>query len=114
VFRTVASITTNIAHLTLEKFQESRFPLPPTVEQERIVLEMESRLSVADAIEKQMIAELRRIARLRQAILKWGFEGKLVDQDPNDELAETLLARVRAERAAVPAKKANSRRRGAA
>jgi type I restriction enzyme, S subunit len=114
VFRTVASITTNIAHLTLEKFQESRFPLPPTAEQERIVLEIESRLSVADAIQKQMSTELSRIARLRQAILKWGFEGKLVDQDPNDELAETLLARVRAERAAVPAKKANSRRRGAA
>jgi type I restriction enzyme S subunit len=36
VFQEVASITTNIAHLTLVKFKQSRFPLPPAPEQERI------------------------------------------------------------------------------
>jgi type I restriction enzyme S subunit len=60
--------------------------------------------------------EETRIRRLRQAILKWAFEGKLVDQDPNEESAEKLLARIRAERAAaVPRKAANGRaRKGAA
>ncbi|MDO8587549.1 MAG: hypothetical protein Q7T82_10975 [Armatimonadota bacterium] len=33
--------------------------------------------------------------RLRQAILKRAFEGKLVPKDPNDEPARVLLARVK-------------------
>ena len=41
-------------------------------------------------------AELRCV-RLRQSVLAWAFEGKLVDQDPADEPAEKLLARIRAE-----------------
>lgn len=35
--------------------------------------------------------------RLRQSILKRAFEGKLVPQDPADEPAEELLARIRGE-----------------
>lgn len=41
---------------------------------------------------------MRRISRLRQSILKSAFEGNLVDQDPTDEPASVLLARIRAER----------------
>ena len=40
------------------------------------------------------------LVRLRQAILKWAFEGKLVDQDATDEPASVLLERIRSERAA--------------
>jgi len=101
VFMRMASITTNIAHLTLIKFRESRFPLPPRAEQERIVSEVQRILSVAEEIEKGVATQLERCARLRQAILKWAFEGKLVDQDPNDESASALLERIRAEREAT-------------
>jgi type I restriction enzyme S subunit len=43
----------------------------------------------------------RRLARLRQSILKWAFEARLADQDPNDEPAAVLLARIKAEREAA-------------
>jgi type I restriction enzyme S subunit len=98
VFKAVASITTNIAHLTLEKFKRSRFPLPPATEQERIVEEIARQMSVADAAERQIVANRRRLRRLRQSVLTWAFEGKLVYRDPTDEPASMLLARIRAER----------------
>lgn len=101
VFKAVASITTNIAHLTLEKFKGSRFPLPPAAEQQRIVAEFERRMSVVDAAERQIAANRVRVRRLRQSILAWAFEGRLVDQDPADEPADVLLARIRTARASV-------------
>jgi len=49
--------------------------------------------------EKVVEQSLRQAERLRQSILKSAFEGKLVPQDPNDEPAEKLLERIRAEKA---------------
>jgi type I restriction enzyme S subunit len=45
-------------------------------------------------------ANLTRAGRLRQAILKKVFEGRLVGQDPEDELASVLLERIEAQREA--------------
>jgi type I restriction enzyme S subunit len=91
-------------------------PLPPVREQHRIVELLESELSTVANTEATIERELKRIGRLRQAVLKWAFEGKLVDHDPANEPAEKLLARIRAERlAAVPVKKVSGgRRKGAA
>ncbi len=101
LFQRLASITTNIAHLTLEKFQAAPFPLPPVSEQERIATEVARILSEGDAVEAAVVANVERIAHLRQSILKWAFEGKLVEQDPGDEPASVLIDKIRKDRMAV-------------
>jgi len=110
VFKAVASITTNIAHLTLEKFKRSRFPLPPATEQQRIVEEVARQMSVADAAERQIVVDRRRLQRLRQSVLTWAFAGRLVDQSPTDEPAATVLASIRAAREATPSATPTTRR----
>jgi len=55
--------------------------LPLIAEQDRIVAEVERRLSVVDELSALVTANLKRADRLRQSILKQAFEGKLVAQE---------------------------------
>jgi len=59
-------------------------PFPPILEQRRILEEVGRLLSLGDATAGGAGEALGNSQRLRQSILKWAFEGKLVDQDPND------------------------------
>ncbi len=81
----------------IKDFKEIEMMIPPSEEQEKIVAEIESRLSVCDKIEETIENSLRQAEALRQSILKKAFEGKLVAQNPKDEPAEKLLERIRAE-----------------
>ena len=83
--------------ITGNQLKTFQIPLPPLAEQEQIVSEIERHLSVADETEATLDAELKRAERLRQSILKQAFSGKLVPQDPNDEPADMLLARIKVE-----------------
>ena len=87
-----------IKHFTGQSLRSYSFPLPPTSEQRRIVAEVERRLSLVAALEAAVEAALARARRLRQAVLKQAFEGRLVPQDPDDEPASALLERIRAQR----------------
>ena len=49
-------------------------------------------------VQKMVELGLRQSAAQRKNILKAAFSGQLVPQDPNDEPASALLARIRAER----------------
>ncbi|WP_216593340.1 restriction endonuclease subunit S [Cyanobium gracile] len=92
-------------HLSFDNLRETVIPLPPLGEQIRIHEVIEQKLSVAEEVSGSIFIELLRCTRLRQSILKWAFEGRLVDQDPSDEPAEVLLERIREERAASRGKK---------
>lgn len=94
-----ASSTSGLYTLSVTKVGHLPIPLPPLSEQERIVAEIDRRLSVIDELASIVHANMKRAERLRQAILKRAFEGKLVPQDPNDEPAGALLDRICAERA---------------
>ena len=77
-----------------------RMPLPPLPEQHRIVAEIEkqfTRLDAGVAALKRVQANLR---RYRASVLKAACEGRLAPQDPADEPADRLLARILGERRA--------------
>jgi type I restriction enzyme S subunit len=81
-------------NLNLTKIRTTALPLPPLAEQHRIIVEAEWLLSMVEELEGTIEANLTRAERLRQAILKRAFEGRLVEQDPDDEPASALLARI--------------------
>lgn len=81
--------------LTQAALMNAPLSVPSMDEQAEIVAEIDEALSVADAVATSAEANLKRSVRLRQAILKRAFDGRLVPQDPNDEPAEVLLHRAR-------------------
>jgi len=87
--------------LNKSRVQAIPIPLPPIEELRRIVAEVSRQVSVIDSLEIEARRGVARCARLRQSILKWAFEGRLVDQDPTDEPASALLERIQAERGKV-------------
>lgn len=86
--------------------RDCEIPVPTLAEQEKIVAEIESRFERADALETAVDRALNDAEKLKQAVLKKAFSGELVPQNPDDEPASVLLARIRAARASeLPAKK---------
>lgn len=80
--------------------------LPSIEEQKQIVQQVEVLFALADKVEKQYQQARLRTDKLTQSLLAKAFKGELVPQDPNDEPAKKLLARIQAEREKLkPAKK---------
>ena len=69
---------TTRAFLNQTILNQISFPLPPLVEQQHIVQEIESRLSQATASETYIENALQQAEALRQSILKKAFSGELV------------------------------------
>lgn len=92
-------------HLGFEHLEQTLVPLPSVAEQDRILEIVEEKSAQIDALEAEVARGLARTTRLRQAILKAAFEGRLVPQDPSNEPASVLLERIRDASATPCAKK---------
>jgi type I restriction enzyme S subunit len=106
--------STNLASINMTKLKGLPVPVPPRVVQDRITERVEQALLALKQLAGRCSATRSRIDALESAILAKAFRGELVPQDPNDEPASVLLERIRAERAAAPAKKARGRLAAAA
>jgi hypothetical protein len=83
------------ANLSGGKLKRMPVPLPPLLEQKEIVRRVQEQFDVGDTGALTIGQVDRDRAALRQSILKAAFEGRLVPQNPADEPASALLARVR-------------------
>ena len=68
----------NQSNINGKKLSAYPIPLPSLPEQRRIVSEIESRLSVAGALEREVAGALARAEGLRMGVLKRAFGGELV------------------------------------
>ncbi|MEI7033300.1 hypothetical protein [Streptomyces pratensis] len=85
-------------------------PCPPIDEQEKLNEAADQWLTLSESVRGAVANSRVRATGLRTALLKRAFGGGLVPQDPADEPAVTLLARIAAEReAAKPIRKATKR-----
>ena len=67
-----------IQHMFTSQLADFVLPLPPLVEQQQIVAEVERRLSVIEELEATVEANLIRADRLRQSTLAAAFSGRLL------------------------------------
>ena len=102
--------TTNLASISLTLLSQFPISIPPVPEQDRILAELDHRLSIVQNADNAVAVNLRRAEMLRQSILRQAFSGSLVPQDPTDEPASELLKRIRAERAEAQAASGADRR----
>jgi type I restriction enzyme S subunit len=69
----VASSTSGLYTLSVNKVGDLAIAIPPLIEQQRIVAEIERGLSVVEELEGVVKANLQRATRLRQSILQQAF-----------------------------------------
>lgn len=83
-----------IQHLGASRFATMPFPLPPAAEQGRIVAEAEARMAASHAQRGAVQASLARFDTMRREVWAAAVSGHLTTQDPDDESATALLARL--------------------
>jgi type I restriction enzyme S subunit len=101
----------NQPNLNLSKVKSIAVLVPSLEEQKEIVSRVESLFAIADTMEENLEAARKRVDRLSQSILAKAFRGELVPQDPNDEPAEKLLERIKAEQEASKPRKRSRKRK---
>lgn len=91
--------------LSMETIRQIPVAIPSPHEQSQIIEVLDIQLENVDRVDSEITAALAKIGALRQSVLKKAFSGQLVPQDPADEPASALLARLRAQTATTPRRK---------
>jgi len=107
------SSATAQANIFLGAIRELVLPLPSIKEQTEIVRRVETLFAFADRLEARYTAARAQVEKLTPSLLAKAFRGELVPQDPNDEPASELLARICAQRnthAASPPQRGRGRK----
>jgi type I restriction enzyme S subunit len=99
-----AKSTSGVNNINSGELQNLIIPIPSLREQEELISQLDSMLPLINATDSEICGQLAKAETLRQSILKKAFSGQLVPQDPNDEPASELLARIQAEKVALSAK----------
>ncbi len=98
-------------NISLTELSGFAIPIPPLDELRAICQRVETALASTDAVVDQVREATGHALVFEQSILAKAFRGELVPQDPNDEPASALLARIKADRAGTGTRIARGRRR---
>ncbi|MFD2112299.1 restriction endonuclease subunit S [Thiorhodococcus fuscus] len=90
----------NQASINQKDVRRTPIPLPPISEQVTIATMLQAQHGAVTSQATAIKHALQQSAAQRQNILRAAFSGQLVPQDPDDEPANVLLERIRAEREA--------------
>lgn len=97
-----AKTTAGIYKINQTDIRNFIVPVPSLSEQLAIEEIVDEQMEKIGQLAAWCEAELARSAALRQSILKDAFAGRLVSQEPDDEPAADLLARIRGRSSAAP------------
>jgi|CEGE01.1.fsa_nt_gi type I restriction enzyme S subunit len=101
-----AKSTAGHKRISIPDISEQPIPILDKGELRELVKSISEKFSFVEKLQQEIETSLLEAETLRQSILKKAFSGQLVPQDPNDEPASELLARIQAEKAANARKKA--------
>ncbi len=101
--QTLESVSTvTINQITQNNLKNAIIPIPPFLEQQRIVEKLEEIFPLVEEYgkNKEELEKLNKTlpSKIKQSILQHAVQGKLVPQNPNDEPASELLKRIKAEK----------------
>ena len=85
-------------NLSAESVRQYSLPLPPLAEQKRIVEKVDELFALIDELDSNKEDLLEVINLTRNQVLQEAIQGKLVEQNPEDEPASLLLERIKEER----------------
>lgn len=100
------------SNINAKKLAAFEFDLPNITEQIEIVHRVEALFALADKLEAHYSIASAQVDKLTPALLAKAFRGELAPQDPSDEPASKLLARINATRAGLDTKPKQAREAG--
>ncbi len=81
-----------------DSLKQTLFPLPPLAEQKRIASKVENYLSVINKAEDLLNRKVDLDAQIKEKILQMAIQGNLVEQRPEEGIAEDLYQQIQEEK----------------